>query len=51
MWAVKVGSRYKAAFMGDDAKERALARGAEFREPDVIERPEPKRTARKPHQG
>ena len=51
LWSVKVGARYVDTFMGDDAKERALARAAEFGEPEVIERPSLKRTARKSPQG
>jgi hypothetical protein len=44
LWAVKVGARYKAAFMGDDAKDRAI-QFARDKSPDfeIVEKPTPKR--------
>ncbi len=46
LWSVKVGVRYVASDSGAGAKVRAIVRAQEFGEPEVIERPEPKRTGR-----
>jgi hypothetical protein len=44
MWSVKVGARYKASYMGDDARAKAI-KFAEALSPDfeIVERPTPKR--------
>jgi hypothetical protein len=44
MWSVKIGARYAMAFMGADAKERAIDFARE-KSPDfeIVERPTPKR--------
>jgi hypothetical protein len=44
MWAVKIGARYKASYMGASARERAIEFARE-QSPDfeIIEKPPPKR--------
>jgi hypothetical protein len=44
MWAVKVGARYKASYMGDGARERAITYAATLGSNyGLVERPAPKR--------
>jgi hypothetical protein len=44
MWSVKAGARYVAGFMGDDARNRAIAYAIKnFAEFELVEKPVPKR--------
>jgi hypothetical protein len=44
IWSVKAGARYVTAFMGDDARKRAIAYAAKnFAEFEIVEKPVRKR--------
>jgi hypothetical protein len=47
MWSVKVGARYVASFIGNDARQLAIAHAAaRFAEFEIVEKPVPKREQR-----
>jgi hypothetical protein len=47
IWSVKVGARYVASFMGDDARKHAIAYAAKnFADFEIVEKPVPKREQR-----
>jgi hypothetical protein len=44
IWSVKADARYVTSFMGNDARQRAIAYAAKnFAEFEIVEKPAPKR--------